>query len=161
MSRIYRKLATFTLLGLIALPGAAAAQDQGSLLRVQVSERHGEYIADSQGRAVYLFTKDKQGGQGQQPVSNCHDDCASAWPPVIVQEEPLASGAMKEDLLSTMTREDGAKQVTYNGWPLYYYVQDRGSEEASGQDVHGFGGEWYLVAPDGTKVQEGEGGSAS
>jgi predicted lipoprotein with Yx(FWY)xxD motif len=45
-------------------------------------------------------------------------------------------------------------QVTYGGWPLYYFVQDQGPGEATGQDKHGFGGEWYLVTPAGEKAQE-------
>jgi predicted lipoprotein with Yx(FWY)xxD motif len=161
MKPIHQTVAVGAVVALVGLAGAATAQDQGRILRVQVSDRYGDYLADTQGRAVYLFTKDTQGGKGQQPMSNCYDACATAWPPVIVQESPVASGAMKGELLSTTTRKDGAKQVTYNGWPLYYYVQDRGREEASGQDKHGFGGEWYLVAPDGNKVQAEDGGSAS
>jgi predicted lipoprotein with Yx(FWY)xxD motif len=46
-------------------------------------------------------------------------------------------------------------QVTYGGWPMYYFVQDRGPGEAMGrQDKHGFGGEWHLVAPAGEKGEE-------
>ena len=44
-------------------------------------------------------------------------------------------------------------QVTYNGWPLYYFVKDKQAGEATGQDVKGFGGEWYLVKPQGTKLE--------
>lgn len=46
-------------------------------------------------------------------------------------------------------------ELTYGGWPLYYFEKDRGSGTARGQDVHGFGAEWYLVTPSG-EVLHGE-----
>jgi hypothetical protein len=36
-------------------------------------------------------------------------------------------------------------------WPLYHFAKDFG-REATGQDVEDFGGEWYLVTPQGEKV---------
>jgi predicted lipoprotein with Yx(FWY)xxD motif len=40
-------------------------------------------------------------------------------------------------------------QVTYNGLPLYYYVQDSAAGDANGQGV---GGAWYVVNPAGEAV---------
>lgn len=56
--------------------------------------------------------------------------------------------------LSTTKRKDGSTQVTYNGWPLYYFAKDQTPGEITGQDVEGFGAEWYLVSPDGEKVRD-------
>lgn len=43
-------------------------------------------------------------------------------------------------------------QVSYGGWPLYNYVKDQGPGQTTGQDIEGFGGEWYLVSPSGEIV---------
>lgn len=159
MNRIRPALAAGLLLCLAALAGAAAAQDQARKLDVKSSDRHGEFLVDDKGRALYLFTRDTRGADGKQAASVCAGACALAWPPVTVSDSLEAAGAVKGSLLSTITREDGTKQVTYNGWPLYYGIQDRGGEEASGQDVQDFGGAWYLVTPDGEKLGAGEGGA--
>ena len=124
-------------------------------IRADDSEKFGQYLTDDNGRAVYMFTADEQGqGDGKVAVSNCYGACAEAWPPVLTQSTPVeAGGPVQPDLLGTIEREGGFTQVTYNGWPLYYYVKDTGEGTATGQDVHGFGGEWYLVSPGGEKIQ--------
>ncbi|HEV7284231.1 MAG TPA: PQQ-binding-like beta-propeller repeat protein [Kaistia sp.] len=126
-------------------------------LGVARSEQHGPYVTDAQGRALYLFTADQHGQSGQETASTCYEACAEAWPPLLSETgDPTVSEALDPHLLGTIQRRTGTTQVTYNGWPLYYYVKDRGPGEATGQDVHGFGGEWYLVGPEGTKVAETE-----
>ena len=133
-----------------------AAQTTGAAnVAVEQSDKHGAYLADADGRALYMFTADKQGADGAQAASNCYDACAEAWPPLLTDGEPQAAEQVDASMLGTIERQGGAMQVTYNGWPLYYYVRDQGPGEATGQDVHGFGGEWYLVAPSGEKVEEG------
>jgi len=159
MNTIRTTLAVAPLLCLAILAGAAAAQEQARKLDARASERYGEYLVDDKGRALYLFTKDTQGQGSGTAKSACEGACAVAWPPVTVAGSLEAAGPVKGNLLSTITRADGARQVTYNGWPLYYWIQDRGGEEATGHDMRDFDGEWYLVTPEGEKVQAGEGGA--
>lgn len=132
---------------------AAANTDTVSdvALGVDTLEGAGPYLTDSRGRALYLFTPDTAG------ASTCYEKCASMWPPLTAPEGSVRSaGPVKSGLIGYVPREDGETQVTYGGWPLYYYARDRGSAVASGQDVHGFGGEWYLVTPAGAELH-GEG----
>jgi Secreted repeat of unknown function len=42
--------------------------------------------------------------------------------------------------------------VTYNGHPLYYFAGDKAAGDTKGQDLHNFGGGWYVVAPNGQKI---------
>lgn len=120
-------------------------------LGVDTLEGAGPYLTDSRERALYLFTPDTAG------ASTCYEKCASMWPPLTASEGSVKSaGPVKSGLIGYVPRDDGETQVTYGGWPLYYYARDRGSAVASGQDVHGFGGEWYLVTPAGAELQ-GEG----
>jgi predicted lipoprotein with Yx(FWY)xxD motif len=52
-------------------------------------------------------------------------------------------------MFGTTTRTDGTVQVTYNGWPLYYYEKDKAPGDVTGQDV---GGVWYVVSAAGEQV---------
>lgn len=148
--------ASFPMLALpafVLLAAPVLAQEQGATVAAAESEEYGQYLVDGEGRAVYLFTGDDQGqGDTEQAVSNCYDACAQAWPPVISSTEPQAEGAAQSDLLGRIERRDGSMQVAYNGWPLYHYVEDEGAGTATGQDIHSFGGEWYLLRPEGEKV---------
>ncbi|HZA23505.1 MAG TPA: c-type cytochrome, partial [Dehalococcoidia bacterium] len=76
----------------------------------------GRILTDGQDKSIYLY-----GGDGENQ-SACFDECARVWPPVRTQREPLAGDGVDPDLLRTINREDGLPQVTYAGWPLYYFV---------------------------------------
>ena len=60
---------------------------------------------------------------------------------------------MKPSLLGTTRRRRGRLQVTYNGWPLYYYVGDRRAGQILCQNVREFGGLWLVVRPSGRLVR--------
>lgn len=142
----------------VAPDPAEPAEINGVRLDVTEQEPYGAYLTDAEGRALYLFTADTQGQS-----SACYDDCATAWPPLTAETAPSAAApSLDASLIGTIERRDGSAQVTYNGWPLYYYQQDQGAGQVTGQDVHSFGGEWYLVSPEGTEVhaEEGEGGTS-
>ena len=138
-------------LSLAAFP--ALSQQAGETIKVGQSPEYGQHLVDGEGRAVYLFTADDQGqGDTKEAVSNCYDSCAEAWPPVLSEAEPQAEGAAQSELLGRIERKDGDMQVTYNGWPLYYFMQDQDTGQAVGQELVSFDGEWYLVRADGEKV---------
>jgi predicted lipoprotein with Yx(FWY)xxD motif len=142
----------------VALAGpvlpAAAQTAEAAKVAVEESQQYGPYLTDADGRALYLFTADQQGSGDEAAQSNCYDACAEAWPPLVTGGEPQAGEQADKSLIGTIERQNGDMQVTYGGWPLYYFVQDQGAGEATGQDKHGFGGEWYLVTPAGEKVEE-------
>jgi predicted lipoprotein with Yx(FWY)xxD motif len=142
----------------VALAGpvlpAAGQTAEAANVAVEESQQYGPYLTDADGRALYLFTADQQGSGDEAAQSNCYDACAEAWPPLVTGGEPQAGERADKSLIGTIERQNGDKQVTYGGWPLYYFVQDQGAGEATGQDKHGFGGEWYLVTPAGEKVEE-------
>lgn len=126
-------------------------EDTGAEVSVATNDSMGTYLADVDGVSLYLFT-DTEGN----PVS-CTGQCAEAWPPLITDGEPVASGSADESLLGTTERSDGSTQVTYNGWPLYYFVNDEGPGDVNGQGIESFGGIWYLVTPTGNAVQNSSG----
>lgn len=143
-------------LALIALPATAheeTDQPEGTaVLHVGEHEEHGSYLVDQEEMALYLFEADIQGGNGSEPQSNCHNDCAIAWPPLRSAGEPQVHDDLNPELLGTIPRENGETQVTYNGWPLYYFASDMDPGHTRGHDIETHGAEWYLVSPEGEKA---------
>lgn len=102
----------------------------------------GEALFDSDDQAIYYFDEEKT----SEP--ECYGDCAAAWPPVLTNGKPQASGGAREGLLGTTERDDGSTQVTYDGRPLYYY-RDEGPGELRCHNVDHAGGLWFAVQPNG------------
>jgi len=127
-------------LGVTAVSPALA----GDAATVSVTEGH---LVGNEGMSLYLFEPD------ERSASTCYDACAAAWPPLITDGAPKAEGDAKASLLGAAARKDGAMQVTYNGWPLYYFVKDEKPGDTVGRDKKGFGGEWYLVEPSGEAME--------
>ena len=124
----------------------SGAASSGSTEITTASASGSTFLTDGSGRAVYLWAKDTG------DASQCSGACASAWPPVTATGSVTAGGSAVASDLSTITRSDGTKQVTYDGHPLYYYVGDSGPGQATGQGSDNFGAKWWLVAPSGSDV---------
>ena len=103
----------------------------------------GSFLADDKGMTLYLFTKDTPN------TTVCYEKCAVAWPPLLTTGDPIAGEGVDASLLGTTDRTDGTVQVTYNGWPLYYYEKDKAPGDVTGQDV---GGVWYVVSAEGNQI---------
>ena len=125
-------------------PPAAVPVTGGTNVSVGTNDNLGSFLVDDKGMTLYLFTKDTAN------VSNCYDKCETAWPPLLTTGKPAAGNGVDASKLGTTTRKDGAVQVTYNGWPLYYYQKDKAPGDVVGQDV---GDVWFVVSPAGDKVE--------
>jgi predicted lipoprotein with Yx(FWY)xxD motif len=150
---------TFIAAGLIVSLAAGAAGVQGATSASAVvksrSTSLGTVLVDSQGRTLYLFTRDKRGH------SACSGQCAVFWPPLLTAGKPQATGSAKAALLGMTRRADGRLQVTYNGHPLYRFKQDAKAGQTKGEEIDAFGGAWYAVSPGGAKVEKEKDGSSS
>ena len=117
---------------------------------VTVQTKHGKLgtilAAGPKKLTVYLFEGDKGSASG------CEGECAKAWPPVTTAGAPVASGGAVSADLGTITRADGTKQVTYKGHPLYFFEKDGDAGDAYGQGSKAFGAGWYVLKPNGSKV---------
>jgi hypothetical protein len=58
-----------------------------------------------------------------------------------------------KSLLATTRRQDGRRQVTYAGRPLYTFVGDKAAGQTSGEGLTNFGAEWYALAASGRTVE--------
>lgn len=114
------------------------------IARVQVSKTAlGNVLVGPNGLTLYAFANDKKN------ESTCYEACAANWPPLLTDVKPLAEAGVIARLLGVTTRTDGTMQVTYNGMPLYYWVNDKVPGDLLGQGVRGV---WFVVAPNGRTI---------
>ncbi|WP_319460989.1 hypothetical protein [Micromonospora sp. RTP1Z1] len=105
--------------------------------------RMGNVVMDQDGWILYRFDKDS----ADPPSSNCVDKCAQVWPPALTDGNPQLEG-VSEEKAGTVTRQDGTRQITVGGWPVYRYIGDKKPGQWKGQGV---GGTWFVVDPNGKK----------
>jgi predicted lipoprotein with Yx(FWY)xxD motif len=124
-------------------PAAVVPVTGAATVSVSQNDTLGSFLVDDKGMTVYLFTKDTPN------TSNCYDKCATSWLPLLTTGKPAAGKGVDAAKLGTTTRKDGATQVTFNGWPLYYYQKDKAPGDVVGQNV---GDVWFVISPAGEQV---------
>jgi len=120
-----------------------ASEDLTEELNGKKVARMGKVVTDDKGWILYRFDKDT----ADPPASECVDECERVWPPAYTDGNPIIKG-VDQDLVGTVTRDDGTRQLTINGWPLYRYIGDKKPGQWTGQAV---GGVWFVIAPTGKK----------
>jgi predicted lipoprotein with Yx(FWY)xxD motif len=120
----------------VAAPGATPIAS-GPTIMTRDDPKLGTILTDSDGRTLYQFSQDLPS------TSTCVDKCAQAWPPFTVPGTPELAPGIPGSVGFT-TREDGVKQVVYNGHPLYYFAKDTQPGDTNGEGV---GGVWSVVHP--------------
>ncbi|GAA1809397.1 hypothetical protein [Agromyces neolithicus] len=115
---------------------------------VDAFEGAGEILVDGQGRALYIFEPD------EAAEVTCTGGCADKWPPLatVGDAEPEVGEGVEASMISTVTAQDGARVLTFDGWPLYRYTSDQAGEvSGSGKDQNG--GVWWALTPTGERVE--------
>jgi predicted lipoprotein with Yx(FWY)xxD motif len=97
----------------------------------------GSYLVDAKGMTLYWFKKDSPG------KSACAGPCVEKWP-IYFRDSVAAGEGTKPEDFGTITREDGKKQTTFRGYPLYYWMNDKAKGDTTGQGV---GNVWYVIDP--------------
>jgi predicted lipoprotein with Yx(FWY)xxD motif len=100
-------------------------------------------IVVTHGWTLYMYPPD----QRRHVTCTSVGDCTTAWPPLLVGagHSVVAGPGVQQRLVGTMPG-DGGRVVTYDHWPLYYYIGDRSAGAVNGQ---GQGFNWYVMAPNG------------
>jgi predicted lipoprotein with Yx(FWY)xxD motif len=83
-------------------------------------ELSGDMLVDSQGAALYVSDQEADG------KVRCVDACAEIWLP-LTASKPTA-GSDVPGRLGVVKRPDGARQVTYDGKPVYRFAEDDAGE---------------------------------
>lgn len=109
----------------------------------------GSYLVDGAGRALYVLEGERQPGGAHR----CMGECLNVWPPLLSSAPATAGVGVDPARIGAMTMHGPAPHVTYNGWPLYYYVRDRVPADTTGQHVTDRWGTWHLLAPNGQPIR--------
>lgn len=114
------------------VPGSKPAPEPAvkvasTTLTVRDDGSTGTLLADAAGRTLYMFASDKPG------QSACTGECAENWPALTTKSTTLTLPSGVSGQLGTITRQDGSKQVTFNGKPLYYFAGDKRAGETNGK----------------------------
>jgi predicted lipoprotein with Yx(FWY)xxD motif len=107
----------------------------GSVVLIVQKSALGYVLAAASGQVVYTYDKDTKDG-----APTCTGSCAAIWLPLT--GHPVASAADTGLAgLGTVSDANGAKQITYNGKPLYTF---KGAKPlyTSG---NGVGGVWHVI----------------
>ncbi len=123
-------------LAILALAAAPVLADNHA---VKLAEKAGlgKFMTDAKGMTLYIFKKDSPG------KSACTGACVEKWP-LYFREKVAAPAGLEEKDFGTITREDGKKQTTYKGWPLYHFVGDKAAGDTAGEGVNEV---WYVADP--------------
>ncbi len=133
--------------GSVSGPVATPTTTPGVLLATEPSPV-GRILTTGSGYTLYEFAID----------TPTHSACVSAacvyyWPPLLSNGSPMRVGkGLRQSLVSTIVRPDGARQVTYNGHPLYRWRSDTKPGMVLGQALDNLGGYWYVLSPAGRPI---------
>lgn len=134
--------ATYVPTSTSAIGGPGSPASMQTVLATSTNASLGAYLTAPNGMTLYYYTKDTP----NSGTSTCSGQCATLWPPYVVSSTAIAAGTLAgaTGTIGVITRGDGSLQITYNGWPLYFYSKDAAPGDTTGQAVNGV---WYVVAP--------------
>jgi predicted lipoprotein with Yx(FWY)xxD motif len=98
-------------------------------------------LVNAQGMTLYVFAPDKP----HQSV--CYGQCAAFWPPALVPKGTNVPTTMAgiPGKFGVAIRTGGARQLTFDGAPLYTFVKDKKPGDMTGQGLDVSGGYWWAV----------------
>lgn len=98
------------------------------------------YFTDASGRALYSFSPDKN---NKNTFTKADLSNNTIWPVYEAELKSLPS-IITKDMISTID-VFGKKQMTYKGWPLYYFGQDTKRGDNKGSSVGPAPGFWPML----------------
>ncbi len=94
----------------------------------------GKVLTNDNGMSLYVFDKDSAG------KSACNGPCAGNWPPLTA----AATSTPAADY-TIITRDDGSKQWSYKGRPLYTWKNDKKPGDITGDGF--LNNAWHIAQP--------------
>lgn len=140
---------------LVAVAGAGAAMaatahthTHAATVKVEKSGKFGTILIGASGRTLYRYTLDRK------RVNRCSSNatCNKYWPALLVKPavKPTVASGANAGLVGTIKATHGMRQVTYAGFPLYFFAGDKKAGQTTGQ---GFQSKWYVVNTAGALVK--------
>ena len=139
---------------LVATAGAAAvmaATGSTTSSRATIDVRKGTLgtmLVAANGHTLYRYTVDSTDVNRCSKVTTCN----AYWPALLVKPgtKPTAGTGASARLVGTIGASNGMRQVTYAGFPLYFFSGDKKAGQTNGQ---AFGAKWYVVNVNGALVR--------
>lgn len=129
------------LLGAIAVAAPAyGAAPAGGPAKIGRTKAGRQVLQTPAGMTLYVYDKDPV-GRGQ---SNCTNTCAKSWPPFTPKSLATARRTSNAEW-KLIARDDGSKQWSYKGRPLYTFYRDEAPGESRGKDFEGH--QWRVAQP--------------
>ncbi len=134
---------------------ATSSTSSASTLSVNIAYKSGIgfYLVNGTGWTLYFRTSDTQ----SNGTSGCYGNCISAWPAFYTSGLTVPA-SLNQSSFKPVTRTDGIKQLSYDGWPLYYYAGDKKPGDVNGQ---GLGKVWFACCSVVTTTTSGAAGGTS
>jgi predicted lipoprotein with Yx(FWY)xxD motif len=121
------------------------------VLRVQVRNNAtlGNYLTDSKGNTLYFLTADID--KPSQCTGGCLTSCPAFYDSLI-SAATLPAGMNAADF-GTIVAGNGQNQITFKGWPLYYFAPKDANSNHVQEQPGATGGDkvgnvWFAVKPD-------------
>ena len=105
----------------------------------------GWVLAEANGTVVYTYGNDTKGG-----APTCTGTCATIWSAVTGVPDVGPADSLP-GTLATVTTANGAKAITYNGYPLYT-LKGSGALSVKGNGVDG---KWHVIKLSASNVTSG------
>lgn len=139
--------ATMLLAGLLtaAVSPVLAKNHAQARAAAPVKTTSAHLLVTPKGRTLYVFALDTKG------KSACSGTCAKFWPPRTVSKNanPPTKVAGIPGTFGVIMRSDGKHQLTYDGAPLYTFLEDKKPGDINGQGIVASGGYWWAVVAGG------------
>ncbi|MHC1724958.1 MAG: hypothetical protein AB9866_02855 [Syntrophobacteraceae bacterium] len=132
-----RKATILIVLAGVVVFGIGSAIGMHHAVKVQEKQGLGKYFVDAEGKTLYWFKKDSPG------KSACTGPCVEKWP-LYHRDTVAAPKGIEASEFGTITRDDGKKQTTFRGYPLYYWANDKQPGDTTGQGVNDV---WFVIDP--------------
>jgi predicted lipoprotein with Yx(FWY)xxD motif len=104
------------------------------------------FLTDGFGRTLYICLDDQPRTAMSEAISSCDAACTSKRPPFAASEMRDAvrlPSVIDPGELQELVRPDGQPQLSYRGWPLYYYRGDVGAGSTEGHNERA----WRAIDP--------------
>ena len=135
MKNIMKTLAVFSAFFAVMLLVTTVARSE--IIGMSGKVELGSFLVDEKGMTLYVFKKDSPG------KSVCSGPCLEKWPVFLAENLHVRCG-MNSKNFSTINRDDGKKQTTYKGLPLYYFYKDAKPGDVNGQGLNNV---WFVASP--------------
>ena len=107
----------------------------GTTVLIVERSKLGWVLAEANGQVVYTY-----GGDSKGATPTCTGSCAAIWPAVTGLPQAGPADTLP-GTLGTVAASNGAKQITYNGMPLYTF---KGAKALS-TNGNGVAGKWHVI----------------